>query len=168
MLCARAAWCVECRLCTLKCVVRASGMVRCAQALHIRVCCARERHGALCAGCVVFQFNKEVTSSCIIPDCVKRSRKRPLTLTIYHRTERYMNPLLVADMRLNTFPCRSVCRHVRRSVGHIFFALLLLSIRPRLDCRISGLVYMRPRISMRSCWSVGRLVGPSRKHFAFF
>ena len=40
---------------------------------------------------------------------------------------------------------RSVRRSVRRSVSHIFefravFALLLLPNRPRLDCRVSGLV----------------------------
>ena len=42
-------------------------------------------------------------------------------------------------------PCRSVCRSIRRSVRHIselrlVFALLLLPNRPRLYCRVSGLV----------------------------
>ena len=42
-------------------------------------------------------------------------------------------------------PCRSVGLSVRPSVRHIFefravFALLLLPNRPRLDCRVSGLV----------------------------
>ena len=50
---------------------------------------------------------------------------------------------LVADTRLYTLPCRSV----RPSVRHIFefwavFALLLLPNRPRLDCRVSGLVVL--------------------------
>ena len=49
---------------------------------------------------------------------------------------------LVADTRLYTLPCRSVDPSV---VRHIFefravFALLLLPNRPRLDCRVSGLV----------------------------
>ena len=40
----------------------------------------------------------------------------------------------------------SVGQYVRTSVGHIFefqavFALQLLSNRPRLDCRVSGLVF---------------------------
>ena len=56
---------------------------------------------------------------------------------------------LVADTRLYTLPCRSVRPSVGpsvgASVGHIFelravFALLLLPNRPRLDCRVSGLV----------------------------
>ena len=52
---------------------------------------------------------------------------------------------LVADTRLYTLPCRSVGLTVGRSVGHIFefravFVLLLLPNRPRLDCRVSGLV----------------------------
>ena len=56
---------------------------------------------------------------------------------------------LVADTRLYTLPCRSVGPSdrpsVRPSVRHIFefravFALLLLPNRPRLDCRVSGLV----------------------------
>ena len=50
----------------------------------------------------------------------------------------YASRFLVADTRLYTLPCRSV--------GHIFefravFALLLLPNRPRLDCRVSGLVF---------------------------
>ena len=53
---------------------------------------------------------------------------------------------LVADTRLYTLPCRSVGRSVGPSVHHIFefravFALLLLPNRPRLDCRVSGLVF---------------------------
>ena len=57
---------------------------------------------------------------------------------------------LVADTRLYTLPCRSVGRSVRPSVRHIFelravFALLLLLNRPRLDCRVSGLVYIHTR-----------------------
>ena len=53
---------------------------------------------------------------------------------------------LVAGTRLYTLPCRSVRLSVGRSVGHIFgflavFALLLLPNRPRLDCRVSGLVF---------------------------
>ena len=52
-----------------------------------------------------------------------------------------MTLFLVADTRLYTLPCRSVCRYV----GHIFelravFALLPLPNRPRLDCRVSGRV----------------------------
>ena len=52
---------------------------------------------------------------------------------------------LVADTRLYTLPCRSVRRSVHPS-RNIFelravFALLLLPNRPRLDCRVSGLVY---------------------------
>ena len=52
---------------------------------------------------------------------------------------------LVADTRLYTLPCRSVRPSVRPSVGHIsefraVFAVLLLPNRPRLDCRVSGLV----------------------------
>ena len=54
------------------------------------------------------------------------------------------NPLsrfLVADTRLNTLACRSVCP----SVTNIFelravFALRPLPNRPRLSCRVSGLV----------------------------
>ena len=53
---------------------------------------------------------------------------------------------LVADTRLYTLVRRSVRRSVRRLVRHIFelravFALLLLPNRPRLDCRVSGLVF---------------------------
>ena len=49
-------------------------------------------------------------------------------------------------MRLYTLLGRSVSRSVGRSVGHIFefrvvFSLLLLPNRPRLDCRVSGLVF---------------------------
>ena len=59
---------------------------------------------------------------------------------------------LVADTRLYTLPCRSVGLTVGRSVGHIFefravFVLLLLPNRPRLDCRVSGLVF-------RSSWVI--------------
>ena len=59
---------------------------------------------------------------------------------------------LVADTRLYTLPCRSVGLSVGRSVGHIFefravFVLLLLPNRPRLDCRVSGLVF-------RSSWVI--------------
>ena len=48
---------------------------------------------------------------------------------------------------LQSTPCR-VGRSVRRSVGHIsklrsVFALLLLPNRPRLDCRVSGLVFLQ-------------------------
>ena len=59
---------------------------------------------------------------------------------------------LVADTRLYTLPCRSVGRYVgplvRRSIRHIFefrvvFALLLLPNRPRLDCHVSGLVFIQ-------------------------
>ena len=57
---------------------------------------------------------------------------------------------LVADTRLYTLPCwsvrRSVGPSVGPSVGHISefradFAVLLLPNRPRLDCRVSGLVF---------------------------
>ena len=51
-----------------------------------------------------------------------------------------------------TLPCRSVGLSVGRSVGHIFefravFVLLLLPNRPRLDCRVAGLVF-------RSSWVI--------------
>ena len=53
-----------------------------------------------------------------------------------------------AETRLYTLLCRSVGRSVGPSVRHIFefravFALLPLPIRPRLDCRVSGLVDSR-------------------------
>ena len=61
-------------------------------------------------------------------------------------------PFLVADTRLYTLPCRSVGPSVRPSVGHIselraVFAFLLLPNRPRLDCRVSGLVYVNVDVS---------------------
>ena len=59
--------------------------------------------------------------------------------------KRIMKPFLVADTRLYTLPCRSVGRSVRPSVRHILefravLALQLLPNRPRLSCRVSGLV----------------------------
>ena len=53
----------------------------------------------------------------------------------------FFHCFLVADMRLYTMPCRLV----RPSIRHIsefraVFAVLLLPNRPRLDCRVSGLV----------------------------
>ena len=59
----------------------------------------------------------------------------------------YIFYFLVADTRLYTLPCRSVGPSVGPSVRHIFefravFALLLLPNRPRLDCRVSGLVFV--------------------------
>ena len=60
---------------------------------------------------------------------------------------------LVADTRLYTLLCRSVRLSVRRSVRNIFefravFDLLLLPNRPRLDCRVSGLVCQSLRLSV--------------------
>ena len=58
-----------------------------------------------------------------------------------HRNEGPLYLFLVAETRLYILPCRSVGPSVR----HIFefravFALLLLPSRPRLECRVSGLV----------------------------
>ena len=54
------------------------------------------------------------------------------------------NIFLVADTRLYTLPCRSVSRSVSPSVRHIFeFRAVFappLPNRPRLDCRVSGLI----------------------------
>ena len=57
-----------------------------------------------------------------------------------------LSSFLVADTRLYTLPCRSVGPSVRRSVRNIselraVFALPLLPNRPRLNCRVSGLVH---------------------------
>ena len=49
---------------------------------------------------------------------------------------------LVADTRLYTLPCRSVDRQIRHiSELRAVFASMLLPNRPRLDCRVSGLVF---------------------------
>ena len=61
-----------------------------------------------------------------------------------------MTLILDADTRLYTLPCRSVRPSVRPS-RNIFefravFALLLLSNRPRLDCRVSGLVQLHTQL----------------------
>ena len=47
------------------------------------------------------------------------------------------NSFLVADTRLYTLPCRSVSNIFE---SQAFFALLPLPNRPRLSCRVSGLV----------------------------
>ena len=72
---------------------------------------------------------------------------------------------LVADTRLHL--AVSVGTSVGRYVGHIFefravFALLLLPNRPRLDCRVSGLVLFScgcTQLYTKLCPSLGRWVG---------
>ena len=57
------------------------------------------------------------------------------------KAERRGLQFLVADTRRYTLPCRSVCRSISRIYElRAVFALLLLPNRPRLDCRVSGLV----------------------------
>ena len=80
--------------------------------------------------------------------------KRTLKLAIHIRKAKKIRVLseilltfLVADTRLYTLPCRSVCRYVSPSVRHIFefqafFSFLLLPNHPRLDCRVSGRVFL--------------------------
>ena len=63
--------------------------------------------------------------------------------------KKFSGTFLVADTRLYILPCQSVGRSVGRSVRNIFefravFALLLPPNRPRLDCRVSGLVDYLP------------------------
>ena len=71
----------------------------------------------------------------------------PFVLSLVQVFSLFFSCFLVADTRLYTLPCRSVGPSVRPSVCHIFefpafFALLLLPNRPRLDCRVSGLVFL--------------------------
>ena len=62
-----------------------------------------------------------------------------------------------ATLELAVSVDRSVRRSVRPSVRHIFefravFALQLLPNRPRLDCRVSGLVTLKP--SQQIVWII--------------
>ena len=77
------------------------------------------------------------------------SRENRLTVddAVANKSRKVLFLFLVADARLYTLPCRSVGRSVGPSVRHIFefqmvFALLLLPNCPRLDCRVSGLVFL--------------------------
>ena len=64
---------------------------------------------------------------------------------------------LVADTRLYTLLCRSVRRQVTNFVEfRAVFALLLLSNRPRLDCRVSGLVLFHEKAKIESIENEGR------------
>ena len=86
---------------------------------------------------------------------------------------------LVADTRLYTLPCWSVGPSVHLSFRHIFefravFALLLLPNCPRLDCRVSGLVFLRwPNFPSRALMTSACAGNPSshvlrsKNHMAF-
>ena len=68
-----------------------------------------------------------------------------------------------ATLHLAVSVGRSVGRSVRPSVRHIFefrafLALLLLPNRPRLDCRVSGIVFFPNPIQIKSVFVVGPFI----------